>query len=537
MRKYILRIFRIIFSVIVFILFFLIFVNFQFLPKELTNKVLSTQFVPSILKSLSVGKIVASSFIFIIILTILTGRTYCSFLCPLGISQDINSWLGARIRKKFKRYGYKKPHNLLRYTILVVVLGVTILSGNHLLVLLDPYSIFGRIMTFFIKPVAIVLNNFAASIMDKFNIYSLSHITIEGYPLVTYMLPLAFFVLIFSFSLAKGRLYCNTFCPVGAFLGLLSKISLFRVKIDKSKCTKCGRCAVACKSSCMDSVNNKIDITRCVNCFDCVSICSGRALHYGFVFGGSPDEKKETANNTNNVTDTEEKSTKNESIQRREFVATSVAMLLGMPSLLKAQDDVSQSALASSIEEVKSFPVCPPGAGNIDSFNSKCTACSLCINICPTGVLKPSLLEYGVFGMLQPVMNYKKGFCSYNCNACVEVCPTGALSPATIEAKQMMKLGVVQFVKDNCVVKLGKTACGACSESCPTKAVYMVPYEGNLMIPEVNPDICIGCGHCEYACPMTPYKAIFVDGLERQVVIEKKTDDKPAVNVLDDFPF
>ena len=90
MRKYILRIFRIIFSVIVFILFFMIFVNLQYLPEELTNKVLSTQFVPSILKSLSVGKIVASSFIFIIILTLLTGRTYFSFLCPLGISQDIN---------------------------------------------------------------------------------------------------------------------------------------------------------------------------------------------------------------------------------------------------------------------------------------------------------------------------------------------------------------------------------------------------------------------------------------------------------------
>lgn len=535
MRKYILRILRIVVSVIVFVLFFLTFVNLRFLPDEWCNRILSTQFVPSILKSLSAGKLVAASFIFIIILTLLTGRTYCSFLCPLGISQDINSWLGARVRKKFKRYGYKKPHNIFRYTVLSAVLLVTVLSGNHLLVLLDPYSIFGRTMTFFIKPLAILLNNFASSVLDKFNVYSLAHITIDGYPLITYMLPLAFALIIFTFSLAKGRLYCNTVCPVGTFLGLLSKLSLFRIKIDKSKCTKCGRCAVACKSSCMDSVNNKIDITRCVNCFDCVSICSGKAVSYGFVFGSPKEEKIKTDDVASEEKDA---STKNDNdTSRREFVTTSVALLLGVPAVAKAQEIVTQTTAVSSLEETKMFPVCPPGAGNIDRFNEKCTACSLCINICPTRVLRPSVTEYGLFGMLQPVMNYKKGFCSYNCNACVEVCPTGALKPATLEAKQVIQLGVAQFIKDNCIVKLEKTACGACSESCPTKAVQMVPYEGNLVIPEVNPEICIGCGHCENACPMTPYKAIFVDGLEIQSVAKRVVEEKPELGALDDFPF
>ena len=59
------------------------------------------------------------------------------------------------------------------------------------------------------------------------------------------------------------------------------------------------------------------------------------------------------------------------------------------------------------------------------------------------------------------------------------------------------------------------------------------------MIPEVNPDICVGCGGCEYACPTKPYKAIYVDGnpvhkraqKPAEKVVEKKVDYR------EDFPF
>ncbi|HHU33792.1 MAG TPA: 4Fe-4S dicluster domain-containing protein, partial [Bacteroidetes bacterium] len=128
-------------------------------------------------------------------------------------------------------------------------------------------------------------------------------------------------------------------------------------------------------------------------------------------------------------------------------------------------------------------------------------------------------------------------FCDYDCVACSEVCPTNALSLLTVEAKKRTKLGVSRFIKDNCIVKIEKTACGACSEGCPTKAVYMIPYEGNLLIPEVDPSLCIGCGYCEYACPMTPYKAIYVDGLPVHGVSRKPRTEKPDQSGIDDFPF
>jgi len=95
----------------------------------------------------------------------------------------------------------------------------------------------------------------------------------------------------------------------------------------------------------------------------------------------------------------------------------------------------------------------------------------------------------------------------------------------------------VHFIKDNCIVKTEKTACGACSESCPTKAVFMIPYEGNLLIPEVNVDICIGCGHCEFACPTSPYKAIYVDGNRVHVAALPPENKEPEIKAVEEFPF
>jgi ferredoxin len=139
--------------------------------------------------------------------------------------------------------------------------------------------------------------------------------------------------------------------------------------------------------------------------------------------------------------------------------------------------------------------------------------------------------------MMQPVMDYHKGFCAYNCTKCTDICPTSALQPLVLEAKKLTQLGKVNFIKDNCVVKTEKTACGACSEACPTKAVYMVPYEGNLLIPETDKQICIGCGHCEFACPVIPYKAIYVNGNPVHLAAKKPVNSQASKPAPSEFPF
>jgi ferredoxin len=185
----------------------------------------------------------------------------------------------------------------------------------------------------------------------------------------------------------------------------------------------------------------------------------------------------------------------------------------------------------------RKHPVTPPGSQGIGHFTSACTSCFLCVSRCPGNVIKPGLNIYGREGVLMPSLSFIQGFCNFECTICGEVCPSGAILPLTRETKKTVQTGRVHFIRDNCIVINQKTECGACSEHCPTKAVKMV-LENKLRVPEVHPDICVGCGACEYACPALPYKSIYVDGNPVHLKARKPKMDKaemPSNNY--DFPF
>jgi ferredoxin len=307
-------------------------------------------------------------------------------------------------------------------------------------------------------------------------------------------------------------------CPVGTLLGIASRVSLLRIKVDNSKCTRCGRCSVSCKSSCIDSLQHKVDLTRCVGCFNCVHTCQEKAISYGLVRFKKEEQKTDTG--------------------KRNFIVGSLLFLFGIRRYAGAQDKKAPvPKSASTVKENRTTPVAPPGARSLEQFNKDCTGCSLCISACPNGVLQPAFIQYGLVGLMQPLMDYHRSFCTYNCTKCTEICPTYALQPLSLDAKKLTQIGKVNFIKDNCIVKTEKTACGACSEACPTKAVFMVQYEGTLLIPEVNTEICIGCGHCEYACPTSPYKAIYVDGNSVHQAASPPVNVKADIETPSDFPF
>ncbi len=519
MEYTILRKTRIVVALVIFVIITLSFIDFrQFIPDTWFNAILFLQFFPSVFDFLNLPVLASAGFIFVLALTLFTGRSYCSVICPLGIYQDAVSRLGGKFKRRFRRFGYKAPHTILRHLLLAVTLIFMLAGSVFLLSLLDPYSIFGRFATYFLRPVIIFVNNIVAEVFAFFDNYTVFRVDYIKIPFLAFIIPGLLLLLVTWLSFTRGRLYCNSVCPLGTFLGFISRISFLRIRIDHDTCSHCGRCAINCKAGCIDFKNEKIDLSRCVTCFNCLPVCPDSAISYGF------RQKKTTG-----IADKPD-------IKKRSFIAGLLALFVAFPALLKAQD-VPVPKKKSTVPEKKTSPVCPPGAVSIEHFNDYCTACSLCVSACPNNVIIPSVMAYGLSGIMQPRMDYHKGFCNFECIRCTEVCPSGALLPLALEAKKLTQIGKVNFIRENCIVETEKTDCGACSEHCPTKAVQMVPYEGNLVIPEVNNEICVGCGACEHACPTRPYRAIFVDGNPVHLDAMKPEVDELEIKALEEFPF
>jgi len=517
-------------SLLCFIVTTLLFLDFRnwFAP-VVSGAVLYPQFVPSFLKFVHGAALGASGCIVVLLLTFGVGRVYCSTICPLGTLQDIAGYI-SRKRNPLPT-PYRLPHNVLRYSILALTVIVLLFGTNLMLNFLDPFSTFGRIMTNILRPVGIVINNVGAMALEKFGIYALAREQWAAMAPLSTGIAAVMFLIVLRLAVAHGRLYCNTICPVGTFLGLVAGLSFLRLRVDEASCTNCRRCAAVCKAGCIDLVTQTVDMSRCVGCCNCLAACKTDAMRIegrGRLLPQSNDKKTDP--------------------ERREFLLHSGAYLLALTGLTEPDSAGNKirkiiQSKPTTIPVVMTSPVSPPGSLSVGHFTDRCTACHLCVSACPPQILLPSFMEYGIAGLMQPRMNFQTGHCNYECTICSDVCPAGAILPLAVEEKKLAQTGVAKFIKENCVVFTDNTACGACSEHCPTKAVNMIPYANihnkPLGIPEVNADYCIGCGGCEHACPTKPYKAIFVDGNPVH-----KTAKKPVVKKIDqkvdfkkDFPF
>ncbi|NDP19711.1 MAG: 4Fe-4S dicluster domain-containing protein [Paludibacter sp.] len=504
---------RVAIAILFFLPILLFFIDFiGKLPLQL-HELLKFQWIPALL---SLNLVLIG---ILLVLSLLFGRIYCSTICPLGVFQDIISWKSRFFKKKKKkfRFKYMKSQNILRYTILGLTIVAFIFGSSLLVILFDPYSTFGRIISQLFRPLAIWGNNSMAALLSGMGNYSMYKVEQVGFVPVAFSITILFFIGIGIMSWFRGRLYCNTICPVGTTLGLFAPFSLFRISIKKSTCTRCGSCEKTCKSQCIDSETMKVDDSRCVSCFNCLTVCKKASMKYEFRYKKSEVAPIKVLTGKNS---------------RRTFLLTSGAVITSI-ALAKANTITGKK---DSILSRK--PIMPPGAINIEHFNTNCTGCQLCVTKCPMQVLKPASLQYGISGIMQPHLAFSTHiFCTFDCNICSAVCPTKALTKMPMEEKKVTQIGIAKLRLDMCEVITHETDCGACSEHCPTQAVHMIPYKNGLTKPEVIPELCIGCGGCESICPVRPYQAIYVEGVTSQLKAKKPEEAKKFDKVIDDFGF
>jgi len=436
---------------------------------------------------------------FIIIgLTFLFGRCFCSWVCPLGTLIDGSG--------HFIKSGKANVHlPYLKYVILIIVL-MSSAFGVQVLGFVDPFSLLVRGMVFSIDPVFHYLVSLGFD-----SIYTMGPSVFSDYTeplyewLKTFVLPfkqsffdlsmVSFLLLVFIFllELVGKRFWCKNLCPLGGLLALISRLSVFKRRPVKS-CKNCGLCETRCRMDAFDE-GHGLKFEECTLCMDCLAFCPDQITHFKF---GIP--KNQTQMNMN----------------RRQLVTAGLAGL-ALPALIQTSGMSKMTGDAL---------IRPPGALPEIDFLASCVRCGECMKVCINHALQPLSFENGLEGLFTPKLVPRRGYCEFNCTLCTQVCPTGALEKLNVNQKHEVVMGKAYFEPARCLVYAQKKSCIVCEEHCPThdKAIKFnemitLDNDGNSIVlkqPYVKEELCIGCGICEYICPIQGSSGIRVVGRTSQ---------------------
>ncbi|HUV16125.1 MAG TPA: 4Fe-4S dicluster domain-containing protein [Pelolinea sp.] len=433
-----------------------------------------------------------------IALSILFGRVWCGWICPFG---SVLEWFSPKISRGNVPNKLRTVKFLAFFTLIFAAL-----LGNQSAAFLDPISILTRSMTTAIWPglrlLVIGLEGFLYRfdalwpVLDLINQDVLLPIFQGIESVFIAALPIfLFFVIVLGLNHLAERFWCRYLCPLGGFLGLTSRLAVFRREVN-ADCIACGKCVTACPTGTVNADKNfESDPAECTMCFDCADICTVNAIHF-------PAHLPKWEPAEGQAYDP----------LRRQVLLTAVGALGGV-------------ALAGIEPIQRRQPdrlIRPPGA-TLTDFTTMCMRCGECVRVCPTQGLQPNLLEGGWQNIFTPRLVPRLGYCSYNCDACIRTCPTGAIPSISREEKQITPIGLASINTDRCLPWAYDTLCSVCEEMCPLpdKAITLeevdVPTnDGGMMTifrPKVNRELCIGCGLCEYHCPVGGEAAIQVQSL------------------------
>ncbi len=389
--------------------------------------------------------------------TVLFGRWFCGFVCPLGTLIDLGAPLLEHKHKKEPDPVWKKG----KYLLLLFLVGAAAL-GLSFGQLLDPLTIVDRTLALVIYPAASYLLALVTPVLA-------AGFT-EG------LITLAALALILGLGWWQTRFWCRNLCPLGGLLAAAVKFSVFKFAV-RGQCDHCGFCSRVCPAAAIDPKTLTIDTAECIVCLRCWSECPKGQIGYGVHRSGPALD-----------------------IKRRHALAALAAGAVIAPLVRFGS---SRSANGRLIR--------PPGAWPETEFTNTCLRCGLCMKVCPTNGLQPSISEAGLAGLWTPRLVGRIGGCEKNCNACGQTCPTGAIRRLSMEEKSFVKMGTAVIDRSRCIAWEQDKICLICDEACPYNAIESRidrMSASDLLRPFVDENLCVGCGICETRCPIEGSAAI-----------------------------
>lgn len=488
MRKY--RIVTQVVSLFLFIVLFFFFNNQKFgyqIPSELLLRLNPFSALLTLLASHTIILSFALSGLIVALLTVVFGRFFCGFFCPLGTMIDAaDTWIFKKMRSPERR----PPlfFQRIKY-VFMIALVVLALFGALFPLYLGPLSFTQRMLTILVDPILKIIGSDANRIVDAFSsttsslIYSRWPMRIRLYYGVAFTTIMA--LAIFAGGFWDKRFWCQYICPTGAFLGTIGRFSLFKRVVHESGCNSCQRCVRACPVHAIDTKNVKqTNRAECIECGICVQLkesCGSFTLGIGDgAFSNGPD------------------------VKRRHLMSGVAGGLLLVPlyraTAVTKRDDTGRLMR-------------PPGALPEDDFSARCIGCGACMHACPTNTLQPCLFSDGFHRLYTPKVVPRIAGCEEKCHLCGHVCPTQAIRPLSYEEKRFAKIGTAVLDRNRCLAWSQNKECLVCDEVCPYNAIsaYVVETtKGRFKVPVVDETLCLGCGMCEQHCPIFDTAAIVV---------------------------
>jgi len=429
----------------------------------------------------------------VLVMTFVLGRVFCGWVCPMGTIHDVTSKVLSR--KENKENGWYK----WKYYVLITFLVCSVFSLN-LVGILDPIALLIRSLAvgvsplfdfFFAKTADVVYSTsaeFLVKIWDHIYGFSKSYfLSFERQYFLNSGWILVIFLIVLLLNRISNRFFCKNLCPLGALLGLVAQSGFLKREV-KETCDSCGKCLGGCKMGMEDEKGWRK--SECLVCLRCKDVCPLSSVEFSLSLPKRGDRGID--------------------LERRRVLSSGVYGLLIVGGIrLDPFDDLP---LPRKIR--------PPGSVGEKEFKNRCVKCGECMKVCLTNVLHPAIFETGLDGLWTPIVDFRTAYCEYNCTLCTQVCPSGAIEKLNVSQKKSWIMGLAYIDPARCIPYREANNCIVCEEFCPTspKAIYFErtikrTREGEekaILLPKVDYSRCIGCGVCEYKCPVIGKKAIYV---------------------------